>query len=293
MVSEVNKLIFNALVQHRAVNLPGVGTLYVLRTPSTMPSRNTITPPHYEVSFSSHKQTISIVDIISRTANVEVCQAQDIYDRWLTKVSDGCDIHIEGVGVLKGKSFVCDKALYNQFNILTPSSLQISTKRRYRGIILFYLFLLLIVCVAIAYLYLYPKEATVTTDSRVATTIIEPIPEPEVVDEIIVEPIKVAEEIEFESVESEPMPISNDWRELTDIRHRVVVGSYSTEENAKRAIAALEESYNELYFNVFRLGSMYAVAAFGSNDIAECQQFERDNKSNFAQSWIYTPRKFK
>ena len=87
--------------------------------------------------------------------------------------------------------------------------------------------------------------------------------------------------------------VVEDWRTNTDIRHYVVVGSYSTEKNAERAINELSGKYNELLFNYFKLGSMYAVAAFGSTNREDCERFVCEYKQSFPQLWIHTPRKHK
>jgi hypothetical protein len=85
----------------------------------------------------------------------------------------------------------------------------------------------------------------------------------------------------------------NNWRKSADIRHWVIIGSYSTTENAERAIATLSEKYSELMFDYIRLGSMYAVSPFGSSDIADCETFKSEYKREFTQMWIHTPKRFK
>ena len=85
----------------------------------------------------------------------------------------------------------------------------------------------------------------------------------------------------------------DDWRQRDDIRHWVIVGSYSSEENVARAIADLEAKNPDIMFATFQLGSMYAVAAFGSSEYADCESFKQEHMKQFKQSWIHTPRKYK
>ena len=87
--------------------------------------------------------------------------------------------------------------------------------------------------------------------------------------------------------------VVTDWRTRDDIRHWVVVGSYSTTANAERAIADIMKRMPQMQCNYFKLGSMYAVAAFGSADSEECQEFKRAYVKEFEQSWVYTPKKFR
>jgi hypothetical protein len=41
------------------------------------------------------------------------------------------------------------------------------------------------------------------------------------------------------------------------------------------------------------LGTMYAVAAFGSYDKAECEEFKRAYTKEFKQAWVHTPRRYR
>ena len=60
-----------------------------------------------------------------------------------------------------------------------------------------------------------------------------------------------------------------------------------------RAISSLEKQFVGHMFSYFRLGTMYAVAAYGSAKREDCETFKRDYNDDFKQSWIYTPRKYR
>ena len=308
MVSEVNKLIFNALISEGAVHLPEVGALYVERIPAGMVARNGVGVPSYAISFSNHRDARSIVDIIAQMADIEISQAMDIYERWLDKVRHGNELAIEGVGVLHNKSFVADKELLMQLNPLGVNELTISRRRGSGVVAPIFVLAILLLCIGGGAYYYFTTYAEVESQNDVVVASNDVVVEEEVAEVVAPEFVEsssssdsVAEEVyipenESETIDSSDAIIENiveDWRTNADIRHYVVVGSYSTEENVERAINELSGKYNELMFSHFQLGSMYAVAAFGSTNREDCERFVSEYKQSFPQVWIHTPRKHK
>lgn len=293
MVGEVNKLIFNTLTTKQAINLPGVGTLFVARTSAKIEAKNRVQPPLYTIEFSSHTAADSLVDEIAAVANIDTKSAQDIYDRWLDKVKEGSVITIEGVGELRGKSFVCSNDLLQTLNVLPAVTIR---KRSNKTTIVWYIMALMMagVCAGAAYYVLTLKDTEVTTDNQ-PNKIVEQIVESPVNETVAMLPTEDAtpEPIIEQEVEEPQVSEPYDWREDAGVIHRVVVGSYSTEENARRAMADIEMRLPELRCSVFTLGTMYAVAAFGSNDKVECEEFKRAYTKEFKQAWVHTPRRYR
>jgi len=310
MVGEVNRLILNTIASKEGVLLPEVGTLYVCRKPAEVLSRGSVAVPHYDIAFSSHREAQSLVDIIATTANIDRQQALDIYGRWLDKVRTESGLNIEGVGVLNNKSFVVDKELIRLLNPYVANVLEVTRRSsKVSGrIAVGAMVMLLIVCAVGGWLYLGGYQIDNGAESGVVSTVITENDMPnipprimttpanivaDVVDTLpIEEPLQSSGSIE-EAVVSDESILDDDWRTKDDIRHYVVVGSYSTEENVRRAIATLEERYTELRFSHFKLGTMYAVAAFGSSQREACEEFSLKHRDDFSQSWIHTPRKYK
>lgn len=293
MVGEVNKLIFNTLTTKQAINLPGVGTLFVARTSAKIEAKNRVQPPLYTIEFSSHKAADSLVDEIAAVANIDTKSAQDIYDRWLDKVKEGSVITIKGVGELRGKSFVCNNDLLQTLNVLPAVTIR---KRSNKTTIVWYIMALMMVgvCAGAAYYVLTLKDTEVITDNH-PNKIVEQMVESPVNETVAVLPTEdtTPEPIIEQEVEEPQVSEPYDWREDAGVIHRVVVGSYSTEENARRAMADIEMRLPELRCSVFTLGTMYAVAAFGSNDKAECEEFKRAYTKEFKQAWVHTPRRYR
>ena len=297
MVEAVNSLIYNTLITERAIHLPTFGTLYIERT-GAMTEGDTITAPRFNIAFSSHRTAISIVDVIGSAANVDNATANDIYERWRAKSRQEKILQISGVGALRDKTFIADATLINALNNTQFQGLRTSRKRG--GGLRCAVALFVVMLLAIGGLYLFNTGHHTTSKPTTKESVeIAPseVPAPEVEDIIIIEdniedelPVNVDEESK-DSIASESE--INDWTTATDIRHRVIVGSYSTRENAERAINDIERRMPELKCSVYELGSMYAVAIFGSSQNDECVEFMRNYRKHFSQIWIHTPKRYR
>ena len=276
MVNEVNKLIYNALAEHSAVTLPRIGSLSVVRREAKIEGGRVVAPT-YAVEFRSTEEGSSLCDIIASVANISASEAEDIYLRWLDKVREGNTLTISGVGILRDKSFIVDTTLTKTLNLGSSAPLKIHRRSRKPY--------LLIAAVVVALLgvgaYLF------VANDRVATPIVE---EPAIV--AVAETSEpIAEEIIEEEVTPEAEP--KRWVDSDDIRHWVVVGSYSTRDNAERAVEDILSKRKAECCDILTLGKMFAVAVYGSVDKVECERFVRDNRHEFKQSWVHTPKRFK
>ena len=276
MVNEVNKLIYNTLAEHNAVVLPRVGSLGVVRRMAKMEG-NRVVAPTFAVEFSSAEEGVSLCDVIASVANISSSEAEDIYLRWLDKVKEDNTLTISGVGTLRDKSFVTDAELQKALNLADKTPMKIHSRSRKP-----YLAIAAVVVALLgvgAYLFL--------ANDRVAS------PTPTPTEEVVLEEVIVAEpEPEPETeIEIETAPVR--WINSDDIRHWVVVGSYSTMENAERAVEGILRRQDAECCDILTLGKMYAVAVYGSSDKEDCERFVRDNRDKFKQSWVHTPKRFK
>ena len=298
MVSEVNKIIYNRLVSNGALYIPDVGTLTLLRQPAMYTSRKRIVSPRYFVDFTADKIADSLVDIIADVASVDVATAEDICLRWLDKVRTEDGFTIEGVGILKSGHFTLDEALESQLCPFGVNYINVTTRRR--GWAFAAVACVVLALCGVSAWWFMCDTATVEPQILVAEEIVDEesqIVETEVVETIVEETEEqgsAAEQI-AEIVET-PVPevvTPADWRDNENIRHWVVIGSYSTTENAERAIKEFETKSPDLMFSHIRLGSMYAVASYGSAEKTDCEEFVQNHKCDFAQLWIYTPKRYR
>lgn len=302
MVDQVNRIIYNTLITERAINLPSVGTISIVRKGAEMTSGNRVTPPSYVADFSSHAEATSVVNVIAHVGKVDMTTAEDIYYRWLDKVRMVTVITIEGVGRISGKSFYAEPDFIDLFNNNATKPLKIARKRGMGGFSIFLIIFLSLSIVLGGACWFFQEDikallaCTKMTNNTTSTTEVAKTPIATIENvEVIVE-AEPAEEIEpieeiVEIVEESPIVVEDDnWTKQLDIRHWVVAGSYSTEENANIATQTIEEEHEDIYCDVILLGKMYAVTIFGSAEREECEDFMRSHRSMFEQMWIFTPK---
>ena len=128
MVAEVNKIICGELLAHRPVVIPGVGALCVVHRGARRLSRRQIAAPYNEIEFRSNEGGASLVDLIRRAAGCDEMQARMIFDRWLAKVRDGEVLTLEGIGVLRHRSFVPEKEFAARLNPLADDVVSLPSR---------------------------------------------------------------------------------------------------------------------------------------------------------------------
>ena len=154
MVNQVNNIIYNTLVRERAILLPGIGILSVVRRSAAMASKESILPPTYVVEFSSQGVATSLVDIIAHEGKIEAPKAEEIYSRWLEKVRTESTLTIEGVGRLQHKSFVVQPAFIALFNPVDNRPVKINIKRRKGGLVASIIIVLVAAIGALGYYFI-------------------------------------------------------------------------------------------------------------------------------------------
>ena len=291
MIGEVNKLIYNTIVKHNSLYLPGIGSLAIVRHSATISSRNEILPPQYRVEFTKECVGFSIIDAIASEVGVEPSRAEEIYNRWLEKSREGSVVKIDRVGVLNSEVFECDSALNAALNI-NNEPLTIASIRSRKPL---WAVVSLLLVISLGYgAWLYNESNTTITD---LVTIVEDSVELTAVDVPIIAVTEVVEQQDAAVAdvidEVAPEIETYDWRDDVNVRHWLVVGSYSNTENAERAIADIVKRMPDAQCNYFKLGSMFAVAVFGSAEMVDCQEYKRTYIKEFPQSWVYTPKRYR
>ena len=304
MVNEVNKIIYNRLITEREVTLPGVGSLSLVRHAASMSSREVIAAPRLTIEFSSHAEGCSVVDAIAVIGGTDTATAEDIYSRWLEKVRSGSTLTIDGVGILRNKSFETDKELLVLLNGASATHVNIVRKRKSRAMLwLGFVLSIIALIVSVAATLdidisaMFDKSANAATEhveTTVENIVIEPAAEDITSDEPttdVEEDIHTQDVVAVESVEV--ATVADNWTMRDDIHHWVVAGSYSTMRNAESAAETITTKYQDIDCKIITLGKMYAVAIYGSSDRDDCVQYMRKYHKNFGEAWIFTPKEYR
>ena len=290
MVGEVNKIIYNMLISGRGVRLPQVGTLYIERQGARRISEDRLLSPRNVVAFSSHEEAPSLVDEIVAIAGCQTSQAEDIYERWKSKtLADGV-LTIGGVGQLKGKSFQMEQPFNSAIN---PKGVKTLVVRRPKRRSNSWLYAACGVCVIVAlcicgYIMwgdsLFPKN-----DSE---KVVAAVPAEQVV-EATAEEIPAAEPMVSQpepSVPTATVPAQTPAVQNRRYAYYVVMGVFSTEANADRAIEQVHSKASEAKCEVLPFGSKFMVTMYGSDSREECNTFARSYRELFPDLWIYNKK---
>lgn len=319
MVNEVNKLIFNTLVEGGAIYISERGTLSVERTPSRAMRRGRVVSPSYQVTFTKECRAESLASVIASFSGVSAEDGEDIARRWLDKVTTDDRVVIEGVGTIQNGSFTADKSLAEALTLSSKTLTLTRTKssRRWPWVVL--VLALILGLVAAAYVLYGDKlisrdvvtktpeievvKADVVTEQSASadTTAValsevqtnEPAPQTEAVSEVVTE-AEVADtpKVEAEAEVTQTLVDQSDWR-TQPVHHYVIFGSYSNTTNANNAVRKIMRRNPEAQCKVIRLGGMHAVAVFGSYSRAECDQFKRQYRALYKDAWVHTPKRYK
>ncbi len=97
---------------------------------------------------------------------------------------------------------------------------------------------------------------------------------------------------------AEPTPapavaVHNETGEPADLaagQHYVVLGVYSTIENARRACKEVAEQDAGLRCGIYRFGEKFLITPFSSGEEESCQSYARGQREAFPDVWVYTAR---
>lgn len=301
---EIGKLIARRLLADEAVTLPEVGALYTKRLPAQRISSTQLIPPHRVIAFSDDPMGHSLVEEIMQEARCTEEQAADAYARWRSKSSDEGRLRIEGVGTLCLKSLSLDEAFEKRLNPQGRGPIRV--KRRPMPWWIWTLITLSIIALLfglLAYLinplelwqrWSRPKAAielqrreVVQEESTPETRDTMATPQP-------IETTPTTMPATSEPVANEPKP-GDRPEEITRTRSGmsyVVMGIYSTESNARRAVAQATKQYAipESDFRLFRYGEKWLVSLGEVEKRAEAQEIARRYRTEYGakEVWVYS-----
>ena len=299
MVGEVNKIIYNMLVSGRGVYLPEVGSLYIERQAARKISADKLLSPRNVVAFQSGEQAPSLVAEIVAVAGCSSEQAADIYQRWSAKTREGSNIKIGGVGVLNHKSFVMESDFASAIN---PKGVKTIVIRRRSNT---WLYALCAVCVLVALGFLGyimfggEQKPTVKRAESMARTEPQPAVEQGVAESANAEGQVNTTDNTTAAVTTTATTTSSDTSTQAaqtadtaattsvDYEYYVVMGIFSTEENAQRAIEQAESRIKDLNCKVLPFKDKFMVTLFGSDKIGDCNSFANSYRDIYADLWVY------
>lgn len=307
MVNEVNKIISNMLLSDREVRIGSLGTLFTVRYAAYRASRKSLTPPYRIVQFTNELRGTSLEDEIATVANIDSEKAHEIFEQWMTEVQDGNTLKIEGVGTLRGEKFSIDDKLASELNPHDRAPMRLKPKANV-GLYIFATLCILFAIAVAGYVYVdnndinifgFKGEVAQVTDTAEIDTA-----EPAATEDVAV--VAVADTVTINTLTTEPTaaatpttvtapqptatptPVSNEILSTSPGTSYVVLGVFSTPENAKRAISQAQKKANDLQYAIYHYGEKFMVALYDAPSRTECQEFARTLSDTFKDLWIYS-----
>lgn len=327
MVEQVNRLVGNLLAANSVVWLPDVGTLRVERQAARRLSRREVQPPVRLVNFSSQRSGESLVDAIARAARCDQATAEDIYARWLSRVRTENGVVMEGVGELKFKNFTPDEAFDRRLNPQGRKPMRVHTPRRLDWSVWVGLVAAVLAVGGLVYQFGLERNpldepepefvgasvpaageaggviaagndaaannaagATADAAAKGAPTG-APAPRPaEAANPSVSAPAASAQPSAQVAAAPKPAAPVGEPLRMTSKRHYVVLGVYSTLENAERAAALAAKKEPAMRCTVYRFGGKFMVSPFESDDVEASRQFMRAGRNAFPEMWVYSAK---
>lgn len=285
MVGEVNKIIYNMLISGKGVFLPSVGTLYIERRGARKISETRLVSPHNVISYSSQEQAPSLVSEIVSIAGCEQAQAQDIYDRWLSKTLVEGRLTIEGVGVLVGKAFTVDPALGKAIN---PQGIKTLVVRRKKSGAWIYVVCAISIALALGFFsyIMWGDKVSLSADEKpLAAEQTEVISAMEIVPADSIAKSEVA--VEQTAEEPKEQPAEAVVTVAKDYAYYVVMGIFSTEENANRAVEQVEKKIEDPQCKILPFKNKFMVTIYGSDAVGDCNAYAKSYHDIYPDLWVY------
>lgn len=327
---QVGRIVGNVLAAGGAICLPEVGSLCVERHRAQRLSRRTVQPPYRAVAFTSQQRGVSLVEEIARVLGISGMAAdeaertaREVYARWLGRAREGDTLTVSGVGVLRFKHFTLDEAFDRRLNPQGHAPVKVRPAGRPDWVI--WLGAVAIVAAAGigAYSYLTTRperpaetaavppqtanvEAAAGGDSvTLAQSLSNPVPAadgaapaapstaaPSAAEVPVPAQAPAAGAVQ-PAPESSARPAAASADEparMTSKRSYVVLGVFSTPENAARAARNAASEDVAVTCGVYRFGGKYLVSPFESDDPEACTLFIRAHAERFPGMWTYTAR---
>lgn len=297
MVDAINKIIRNALLRGpEGIVLPGIGTLNVVRRPAVKVSRKAVIPPHKSIVFSESQSGRSIIDEIVRFG-VDEGLANEAYNAWLEKSYIDGTVTIAGAGIIKNGIVTPDKEF---LQILNPQgTAPVAIKPRADKFLYIFASLCCIFALCIAgYIFVNYRNADdriKTPTTKRETPAVKPeeaVPSVDNVESLVAAEPETPTKPETPAEEPAAVPAydKNEILYSTSGHSYLVLGIFSTEDNARRAISNAEQRDSSVDCRIYHYSDKFMVALFDGETARECSEYKRSIEDRFPDLWIYTKK---
>ena len=311
-MDQVSNLVYNALAKRQGVVLPGIGTLYAVTVPAEMQKPGVVTPPVNRVELVTDELPgiPHIVDLIAGYDQTDPEQAREIYNRWLAENCSEEGVTIGAVGNIREGVFTPDPGLEEALNPVDTGAVRLHGRIDAKRVAMWVVFAVLIgvgISVGAIVWYEYSEQMRIVrlSEQPVLPASVPAAPDsPAVkvpaaagsdssagesgasagVDSSAAVPAKQPEPVR----EPATVPAAKLVPATAAMHYYVIVGTYSTDQNAEKFIASAQKKNDKLeYAKIPMPNGKILVSVFGATAETEANRMKNEVSGLFPDAWVF------
>ena len=311
-MDQVSNLVYNALAKRQGVVLPGIGTLYAVTVPAEMQKPGVVTPPVNRVELVTDELPgiPHIVDLIAGYDQTDPEQAREIYNRWLAENCSEEGVTIGAVGNIREGVFTPDPGLEEALNPVDTGAVRLPGRIDAKRVAMWVVFAVLIgvgISVGAIVWYEYSEQMRIVrlSEQPVKAAAVPAAPDsPAVkvpaaagsdssagesgasagVDSSAAVPAKQPEPVR----EPATVPAAKLVPATAAMHYYVIVGTYSTDQNAEKFIASAQKKNDKLeYAKIPMPNGKILVSVFGATAETEANRMKNEVSGLFPDAWVF------
>ena len=311
-MDQVSNLVYNALAKRQGVVLPGIGTLYAVTVPAEMQKPGVVTPPVNRVELVTDELPgiPHIVDLIAGYDQTDPEQAREIYNRWLAENCSEEGVTIGAVGNIREGVFTPDPGLEEALNPVDTGAVRLPGRIDAKRVAMWVVFAVLIgvgISVGAIVWYEYSEQMRIV---RLSEQPVLPAPVPAAPDSPAVKVLAAAgsdssagesgapagadSSAAVPAKQPEPVrepatvPAAKLVPATAAMHYYVIVGTYSTDQNAEKFIASAQKKNDKLeYAKILMPNGKILVAVFGATAETEANRMKNEVSGLFPDAWVF------
>ena len=311
-MDQVSNLVYNALAKRQGVVLPGIGTLYAVTVPAEMQKPGVVTPPVNRVELVTDELPgiPHIVDLIAGYDQTDPEQAREIYNRWLAENCSEEGVTIGAVGNIREGVFTPDPGLEEALNPVDTGAVRLPGRIDAKRVAMWVVFAVLIgvgISVGAIVWYEYSEQMRIVrlSEQPVLPASVPAAPDSPAVkvpaaagsdssagasgasaggDSSAAVPAKQPEPVR----EPATVPAAKLVPATAAMHYYVIVGTYSTDQNAEKFIASAQKKNDKLeYAKIPMPNGKILVSVFGATAETEANRMKNEVSGLFPDAWVF------
>ena len=311
-MDQVSNLVYNALAKRQGVVLPGIGTLYSVTVPAEMHKQGVVTPPVNRVELVTDELPgiPHIVDLIAGYDQTDPEQAREIYNRWLAENCSEEGVTIGAVGNIREGVFTPDPGLEEALNPVDTGAVRLPGRIDAKRVAMWVVFAVLIgvgISVGAIVWYEYSEQMRIVrlSEQPVLPASVPAAPDspavkvpaaagsdssagesgaPAGVDSSAAVPAKQPDPVR----EPATVPAAKLVPATAAMHYYVIVGTYSTDQNAEKFIASAQKKNDQLeYAKIPMPNGKILVSVFGATAETEANRMKNEVSGLFPDAWVF------